>query len=146
MTVLMGAGLRFGQRVVMMPRFEPVSFLETIQKHRCSVAPLVPPIIAFLAKHPLVAKYDVSSMRAIMSGAAPLDAETQGGAAQRQTLTLLQGTKPRKDAQLMPGGEAPLLPATEAAGRDNSGHDEERGMGMARFNSYVHSLHSKETK
>jgi acyl-CoA synthetase (AMP-forming)/AMP-acid ligase II len=72
----MGAGLRFGQRVVMMPRFEPVSFLEAIQKHRCSVAPLVPPIIAFLAKHPLVAKYDVSSMRAIMSGAAPLDAET----------------------------------------------------------------------
>jgi len=73
----MGAGLRFGQRVVMVPRFEPASFLEAIQTHRCSVAPLVPPIIAFLAKHPLVGKCDLSSLRAIMNGAAPLDAETQ---------------------------------------------------------------------
>jgi long-subunit acyl-CoA synthetase (AMP-forming) len=37
----------------------------------------VPPIINFLARHPVVSKYDLSSVRVIFSGAAPLDAETQ---------------------------------------------------------------------
>ena len=38
-------------------------------------APLVPPLILFLAKHPLVSKYDLSSIREIGCGAAPLAKE-----------------------------------------------------------------------
>ena len=36
---------------------------------------LVPPIITFLAKHPLVANYDLTSIDTIISGAAPLGEE-----------------------------------------------------------------------
>ncbi len=37
--------------------------------------PIVPPIVLFLAKHPIVAKFDLSSVHTILSGAAPLGAE-----------------------------------------------------------------------
>ena len=35
---------------------------------------LVPPILAFLAKHPMVDGYDLSALDVCFSGAAPLDA------------------------------------------------------------------------
>ena len=38
---------------------------------------LVPPIIIFLAKHPVVDQFDISSMTNIISAAAPLGKETQ---------------------------------------------------------------------
>lgn len=36
---------------------------------------LVPPILVFLAKHPIVAKYDLSSLTFILCGAAPAGAD-----------------------------------------------------------------------
>ena len=38
---------------------------------------VVPPVILFLAKSPLVLKYDVSSVRGVFSGAAPLSADLE---------------------------------------------------------------------
>ena len=35
-------------------------------------APIVPPIVLFLAKHPLVDKYDLSSVEEVTCGAAPM--------------------------------------------------------------------------
>ena len=42
-----------------------------------SLLPLVPPIVIFLAKNPLVARYDLSSLEFVTSGAAPLSAEVE---------------------------------------------------------------------
>lgn len=69
--------IRQGTSLVTLPKFDPIVFLETIQKYKVTWAPLVPPIVQFLARHPIVSKYDLSSLRIIFSGAAPLDAETQ---------------------------------------------------------------------
>lgn len=38
---------------------------------------LVPPLMVFLSKHPVVDKYDLSSLKEIWCGAAPLSKETQ---------------------------------------------------------------------
>ena len=51
----------------------------------------MPPIILFLAKHPLVKQYDLSSLAWIMSGAAPLDAETQKALSAELGLPVSQG-------------------------------------------------------
>lgn len=64
-----------GGTVVMMPRFDMEQFLAHIQNHRVERVCLVPPIILGLVKSPLVANYDLSSLKLIFSGAAPLDAE-----------------------------------------------------------------------
>ncbi|KIM77171.1 hypothetical protein PILCRDRAFT_825519 [Piloderma croceum F 1598] len=55
-----------------LPRFEPELWLKSIQKYRITDAHIVPPIAVFLAKHPLVDKYDVSSVTTWGCGAAPL--------------------------------------------------------------------------
>jgi hypothetical protein len=46
-----------------------------IKRYKTTRAHLVPPIILGLAKHPIVDKFDLSSLKAIVSGAAPLGAE-----------------------------------------------------------------------
>lgn len=40
-------------------------------------APIVPPLVLFLAKHPLVDKYDLSRMVRVACGAAPLSKELE---------------------------------------------------------------------
>lgn len=42
-----------------------------------NVANLVPPLLVFLAKNPIVSKYDLSSLKLIYSGAAPLSRELE---------------------------------------------------------------------
>ena len=76
-TLILQSGLWLGAKVVTLPKFEPVTFLELLERHRVTFAPLVPPIIQMLARHPIVDKYDLSSLEIVFSGAAPLDADTQ---------------------------------------------------------------------
>ncbi len=63
--------LREGATIVTMPRFELAEFLRLVQEHRVSQVTVVPPIVLALAKQPAVADYDTSSLRLILSGAAP---------------------------------------------------------------------------
>ncbi|MEU3481164.1 4-coumarate--CoA ligase family protein [Streptomyces sp. NPDC033754] len=74
LTALMNAPLRQGATVVVLPRFDLDTFLGAIQKHRINGLYVAPPIILALAKHPAVADYDLSSLKYIVSSAAPLDA------------------------------------------------------------------------
>lgn len=55
--------------------------------------PLVPPLVLFLAKHPMVDKFDLSSLQAISSGAAPLARDLEIGVAKRLPglVAVLQG-------------------------------------------------------
>lgn len=46
-------------------------------------APLVPPLVVFLAKHPLVDKFDLSSLTSLSCGAAPLARDLEIGVAKR---------------------------------------------------------------
>ncbi|RWR87297.1 4-coumarate-CoA ligase [Cinnamomum micranthum f. kanehirae] len=69
--------LRAGAGVLLMHKFEIGSLLELIQRHRVSVAPVVPPLVLALAKNPMVASFDLSSIRIVLSGAAPLGKELE---------------------------------------------------------------------
>jgi len=77
MVAVLNLGLTTGNTIVIVPKFELEPFLKVIQKFKVTWAHLVPPIILALAKHPMVSKYDISSIRSIVSGAAPLGAELQ---------------------------------------------------------------------
>ncbi|MET9255667.1 4-coumarate--CoA ligase family protein [Streptomyces sp. NPDC003717] len=74
LTALMNAPLRLGATVVVLPRFDLAQFLGAIQTHRITGLYVAPPVVLALAKHPLVADYDLSSLRYVISAAAPLDA------------------------------------------------------------------------
>lgn len=85
-----------GDTQVFLPKFEEISFLSTIevivwivskvalfinhiiifQKHKVNLVNLVPPLMVFLAKSPLIDNYNISSLKVIWCGAAPLSKET----------------------------------------------------------------------
>ncbi len=91
LVVILNLGLRLGATVVMMPRFDLEQFLQTLQDYRITLAHTVPPIVLALAKHPSVEKYDLSSLRTIFSGAAPLGAELSRECVQRVGCMVRQG-------------------------------------------------------
>ncbi|TXG48706.1 hypothetical protein EZV62_024581 [Acer yangbiense] len=69
--------LRAGAGVLLMHKFEIGVLLELIQQHKVSVAAVVPPLVLALAKNPMVAKFDLGSIRMVLSGAAPLGKELE---------------------------------------------------------------------
>ncbi|KAJ7106027.1 AMP binding protein [Mycena crocata] len=62
----------WGCPVVVQSRFDPVQFCAVIQKYRVTTALVVPPVLVVLARHPAVDEYDLSSLKVLFSGAAPL--------------------------------------------------------------------------
>ncbi|MFF2242583.1 AMP-binding protein [Arthrobacter sp. NPDC058130] len=91
LTVLLNLALRQRARLVTMPRFDLPEFLRIIQDHRCSYLFIAPPVAVALAKHPLVAEYDLTSVHTTLSGAAPLDGELGSRLAERLDCRVLQG-------------------------------------------------------
>ncbi|CAL5344269.1 hypothetical protein CsSME_00029531 [Camellia sinensis var. sinensis] len=69
--------LRAGAGVLLMHKFEIGALLELIQRYRVSVAAVVPPLVLALAKNPMVVTFDLSSIRMVLSGAAPLGKELE---------------------------------------------------------------------
>ncbi|WMV35208.1 hypothetical protein MTR67_028593 [Solanum verrucosum] len=70
-------GLRVGAAILIMQKFDIVPFLELIQNYKVTIGPFVPPIVLAIAKSPMVDNYDLSSVRTVMSGAAPLGKELE---------------------------------------------------------------------
>jgi acyl-CoA synthetase (AMP-forming)/AMP-acid ligase II len=89
--VLMNNTLRNGITCVTMPRFDFELFLRFIQDYRITHLYLVPPIVLALAKQPVIERYDLSSLRYILSGAAPLDEAIQQAVASRLNVPVVQG-------------------------------------------------------
>jgi acyl-CoA synthetase (AMP-forming)/AMP-acid ligase II len=83
LTALMNAPLRQGATVVVLPRFDLEQFLAAIQNHRITALYVAPPIVLALAKHPAVAQYDLSSLKYVISAAAPLDARLAAACSER---------------------------------------------------------------
>jgi acyl-CoA synthetase (AMP-forming)/AMP-acid ligase II len=91
LVVILNMGLYMGATIVMMPRFDFEQFLESVTKYRVTLAHLVPPIVLALSKSPIVDDYDLSSLKAIFSGAAPLDEHLTRACNKRLNLNIRQG-------------------------------------------------------
>ncbi|BGP50499.1 hypothetical protein JCM10450v2_006418 [Rhodotorula kratochvilovae] len=72
-----------GGTCVVLPKFDLPKALESVQKYKCTTALVVPPIALALAKHPIVDQYDLSSLRYILCGAAPLSAALEAALTKR---------------------------------------------------------------
>lgn len=74
-----------------MASFAPQLFLETVAKHRPSLLFVVPPVAAFLAKHPAVANVPWDSVKLVISGAAPMDGAIGDAIEARLNTRVIQG-------------------------------------------------------
>ena len=91
MTVLQLNAIAAGATQVMMGRFDMELLLSLIAQHRVSALFTVPPVSLGLSLTPLLDEYDVSSLRFVLCGAAPLSAELQVRVQQRLGCPVIQG-------------------------------------------------------
>ncbi len=80
---IMNTGLRAGATIVTMPGFEPGQFLDLLERYAVTRGHVVPPMALALARHPAIAGRDLTALRHITCGAAPLGAELEEEVAQR---------------------------------------------------------------
>jgi acyl-coenzyme A synthetase/AMP-(fatty) acid ligase len=77
--------------VYVMKKFVYDDFLHHIQDYRITHIQAVPPILIMLDKRPETQRYDLSSLKSILCGAAPLSRELQNSLAQRLKVNVSQG-------------------------------------------------------
>ncbi|GGA41444.1 long-chain-fatty-acid--CoA ligase [Kroppenstedtia guangzhouensis] len=77
MTVVMNFSIYMAATMVLVPRFHVKDALKVIHKERPSFFPGAPTMYVGLINHPEIAKYDLSSIKACISGSAPLPLAVQ---------------------------------------------------------------------
>lgn len=132
MQVPMGSLLADGHTIVTMPRFDMAQALSLIEQHSITQFYVVPPIVLGLAKSPLVDNYDLSSLKKVFSGAAPLGPEIADETQKRIGCAVVQGygmtelspvshLTPRYESK--PGSSGITLPNTLSRIVDTNGAD-----------------------
>jgi 4-coumarate--CoA ligase len=69
--------------IIVLPKFTPHTFFTAIQTHKVTWSFVVPPLVSLLANFSGVAKYDMSSLRGLLSGAAPMSPDVARAAMDR---------------------------------------------------------------
>lgn len=77
MTTSMNAAVYLAGAMVLLPRFQPKEVLKVIQQYKVTIFCGVPTMYSVLVGHPDVGKYNLSSLKFCISGAAPLNVEVQ---------------------------------------------------------------------
>ena len=90
-TMLMGSAVASGASMGIMERFEPHGALSITERYGVTLFYAVPPVLLALTNLPELKKYDLSSVRYIMSGAAPLPPELARRMQELSGLQVLQG-------------------------------------------------------
>ena len=119
--------------VYVMAKFVYEEFLKCIQQYKITTLQSVPPVIVMLSKRPETSKYDISSLRQILCGAAPLKSELQNEVCKRFNVNIVQAwgmTETTCAGIMMPGtiqdktgSIGYLLPNTEAMLIDDDGKE-----------------------
>jgi acyl-CoA synthetase (AMP-forming)/AMP-acid ligase II len=89
--IVVNLGLSEGATIVTVPRYDLDQFLHVLEKYKVTVAPLVPPLVLTLSQAPQVDQHDLSSLRLIHCGAAPLSESIAQDCARRLNCEIRYG-------------------------------------------------------
>ena len=90
LTGLLHQSLYRGLTCIVMEKFDLEQFCKLVQQHKITYSYVVPPVILGLSKHPIVDKYDLSSLKVMTSAAAPLTKELVHAAYKRLGIPITQ--------------------------------------------------------
>jgi long-chain acyl-CoA synthetase len=91
MTCTMNFALCVGAQIILLPRFDLVQLLTTIDRKRPTILPGVPTLYRAINHHPDIGRYDLSSLRLCISGGAPLPLEVKQRFEELSGCTLVEG-------------------------------------------------------
>ncbi|MBM3518525.1 MAG: long-chain fatty acid--CoA ligase, partial [Alphaproteobacteria bacterium] len=91
MTVVMNQGLYAGAEIIIHPRFDLEAALKDIAAKKPTIMPGVPTMFAAINRHPNLAQYDLRSLKACLSGGAPLPQEVKQRFEQLTGCKLVEG-------------------------------------------------------
>ncbi|WP_418060750.1 crotonase/enoyl-CoA hydratase family protein [Pimelobacter simplex] len=91
MNAIMNLTLHQRGTLVTLPRMDLPAFLELIQARRITHLYIAPPIAVALVKHPMVDDFDLSTVRQIVTAAAPMDEALGQALLTRIPATFVQG-------------------------------------------------------
>ena len=77
MTTGMNAPIYMAEKIILLPKFDPISTFQAIQKYKVTIFCGVPTLYAILLSHPDLGKYNYTSVRFCISGSAALPPEVQ---------------------------------------------------------------------
>lgn len=77
MTTAMNLGVLIGAELILLPKFHTKEVLETINKYRPTIFPGIQAMYLAIGNYPKIHKYDLTSIKAAISGAGPLMREVQ---------------------------------------------------------------------
>lgn len=77
MTTVLNLGMMIGAQLILIPKFHTQEVLTLIEKYRPTLFPGIQAMYLAIANYPKVRKYDLSSLKAAISGAGPLMHEVQ---------------------------------------------------------------------
>jgi long-chain acyl-CoA synthetase len=77
MTTSMNVPISLAAKMVLLPRFDPQTALESIQRHKVTVFCGVPTMYSVLLANPELGRFDLTSIRVCISGASPLPPQVQ---------------------------------------------------------------------
>ncbi|HUJ23969.1 MAG TPA: AMP-binding protein [Bryobacteraceae bacterium] len=76
---------------ILLPQFDPVQVFRAIEQHQVQYLPAVPTMLVHLLQHPEGQRYDLSSLRRVISGGAALPEHVRVACAQRWGCRVEQG-------------------------------------------------------
>ncbi|KAI1622298.1 CoA ligase [Exophiala viscosa] len=91
LNLLVHSPIYTGVHTLVLQRFDLEKWCSLVQDHQVTFSYIVPPIVLLLCKHPVVDKYDLSSLRMTNSGAAPLTRDLVESLYKRKGLRVKQG-------------------------------------------------------
>lgn len=111
--VIMSSAFVSGAKMITMPQFDPALYLKLLKAEGVTVAHVAPPLVQFLAKHPVVEKaLPFSNLKEILCGAAPLGGELTTAAEERLEVKIRQGYGM---TELSPVSHIDRIPGTPAS-------------------------------
>ena len=91
MTTAMNLGILIGAELILVPKFHTKEVLELINKHRPTIFPGIQAMYLAIGNFPKIHKYDLTSIKAAISGAGPLMREVQDRFEQLTKARIVEG-------------------------------------------------------
>ncbi len=91
LTLLMNGSISVGATQVLLSRFDTEDVLRMVEKYRVTTLFVVPPVLLRLMNFPDPNRFDTSSLRSVLSGAAPLAPEIEKRVEELYRCTVIQG-------------------------------------------------------